>query len=111
TYSFDTEFRESWVDEAVETVGQGLQSAQMEIFAMTGDPAAAEDIYQLPASFEGLREPMRLYLRQLFKPSTYHESFSPRGIWFTGDSGMEDMVVDRPVPVLSGVYGGPRARA
>ncbi|NEU36182.1 hypothetical protein GN156_36620, partial [bacterium LRH843] len=24
---------------------------------------------------------------------------------------MEDMVVDRPVPVLSGVYGGPRARA
>lgn len=110
-YSFDTEFRESWVDEAVETVGQGLQSAQMEIFAMTGDPAAAEDIYQLPASFEGLREPMRLYLRQLFKPSTYHESFSPRGIWFTGDSGMEDMVVDRPVPVLSGVYGGPRAQA
>ncbi|HAJ19120.1 MAG TPA: hypothetical protein DCL95_03515, partial [Rhodospirillaceae bacterium] len=56
-YSFDTEFRESWGDEAVETVGQGLQSAQMEIFAMTGDPAAAEDIYQLPASFEGLREP------------------------------------------------------
>jgi type VI secretion system protein ImpL len=110
-YSFDTEFREGWIDEAVETVGQGLQAAQMEIFAMTGDPATAEDIYQLPASFEGLREPMRLYMRQLFKPSTYHESFSPRGIWFTGDSGMEDMVPDRPVPALSGVYGGPRMRA
>ncbi|MDF1750241.1 MAG: type VI secretion protein IcmF/TssM N-terminal domain-containing protein [Alphaproteobacteria bacterium] len=110
-YSFDSEFREGWIDEAVETVGQGLQAAQMEIFAMSGDTASAEDIYQLPASFEGLREPMRLYLRQLFKPSTYHESFSPRGIWFTGDSGMEDLVSDRPVPVLSGVYGGPRARA
>ncbi len=110
-YSFETEFRDSWVDETVEAVGRSLQAAQMEIFATTGDAAAAEEIYRLPASFEGLREPMRLYLGQLFKPSVFHDSFSPRGIWFTGDSGMEDTVAHRPVAALSGIYGGPRARA
>lgn len=109
-YSFETEFRESWVDEAVDTVSSGLQALEMEIFASVGDAMTAEDIYRLPAAFEGLREPMRIYLRQVFKPSVYHDSFAMRGVWFTGDSGFEPMDMDRPVPVLPGVYGGPRSR-
>lgn len=109
-YSFETEFREQWVDEAIDTVGTGLQASQMEIFASVGEADVAEDIYRLPAAFSGLREPLRNYLRQIFKPSVYHDSFTLRGIWFTGDSGVEFSDMDRPVPVLSGVYGGPRAR-
>lgn len=109
-YSFETEFREQWVDEAIETVGTGLQATQMEIFATVGEASVAEDIYRLPAAFNGLREPLRNYLRQIFKPSVYHDSFTLRGIWFTGDSGVEFSDMERPVPVLSGVYGGPRAR-
>ncbi len=109
-YSFETEFREQWIDEAIDTVGTGLQATQMEIFATVGEAAVAEDIYRLPAAFNGLREPLRNYLRQIFKPSVYHDSFTLRGIWFTGDSGFEFSDMERPVPVLSGVYGGPRSR-
>jgi type VI secretion system protein ImpL len=109
-YSFETEFHEEWVDEAVDDIGAALQEAQMSIFATARNPDVAEDVYELPASFEGLREPLRIYMRQLFKASTYHESFSLRGIWLTGDSGLE-MSADRAsIPVLSGVYGGPRTR-
>lgn len=109
-YSFESEFRDTWVDEIAQTVGASIQAAEMEIFATTGNAQAAEEIYSLPNAFNGLREPMRIYLRQLFKPSVYHESFSLRGVWFTGDSGLEDASADRPVPILPGVYGGPRMR-
>ena len=109
-YSFETEFREPWADEVIETTSAGIEEAQMEIFATGDDPMMAEDIFAFTEAFEGLREPLRIYLRQLFKPSVYHDSFSLRGVWFSGDSGMEDRSLDRPTPVLSGVYGGPRAR-
>lgn len=109
-YSFETEFHEEWIDEAVDGVGAALQEAQMSIFATADDPDIAEEVYELPAAFEGLREPLRLYMRQLFKASTYHESFSLRGVWLTGDSGLEAPEDRASVPVLSGVYGGPRAR-
>lgn len=109
-YGFESEFREPWIDEAVDAVSAAYQQIQMELFTRDIAPDVAEDIFAFPTAFEGLRDPLRLYFRQVFKPSVYHDAFSLRGIWFTGDSGLEDAHEDRSSGVLSGVYSGPRAR-
>lgn len=110
-YGFETEFREGWIDEAFATVGGRLQEAQLSVFTTVGSAEEAEEIFDLSPAFHALSEPLKAYLRQVFRPSVYHDGFTMRGVWFTGDSGFTEVSSDRSVPVLTGVYGGPRSRA
>ena len=69
--------------------------------------ADAEALFQLPAAIESLQGPLAIYLQHIFKPSAFHEAFSLRGIYLTGDDGQED----RPftsVSVMHGIYSGPK---
>lgn len=107
-YSFETEFRADWVDDAVDQLVAAVRSAQMEIFAERADLPDAEGLFQLPGAIEGLREPLRAALRHLFKASAYHEAFSLRGLYLAGDGGTPPPPGLRPIPILPGVYSGPK---
>ncbi|MEQ8603570.1 MAG: type VI secretion protein IcmF/TssM N-terminal domain-containing protein [Marivibrio sp.] len=107
-YSFETEFRADWIDEAVDQIVQAVRSAQMEIFAERAELADAEGLFQLPGEIAQLREPLRAALRHLFKASAYHEAFSLRGVFLAGDGGAPPPAGLRPIPVLPGVYSGPK---
>ncbi len=107
-YSFETEFRHSWVDEAIDRIEGSVRATQMEIFADREAIADAEGLFQLPAEIEKLRDPLDHAMHALFKASSYHEAFSLRGIYLTGDGGQPRPAGLRPMPVLPGVYSGPK---
>jgi len=107
-YSFESEFRADWIDEAVDQIVQAVRGAQMEIFAERAELADAEGLFQLPGEIAQLREPLRAALRHLFKASAYHEAFALRGVYLTGDGGTPPPAGLRPIPVLPGVYSGPK---
>ncbi len=109
-YGFESEFREDWIDEAFGIVGARLQETQLSVFTTVATAEEAEEIFDLSPAFHALSEPLKVYLRQVFRPSVYHDGFSMRGVWFTGDSGFTEATSDRSLPILTGVYGGPRTR-
>lgn len=107
-YSIETEFRREWVEAAIDQIGASVRASQMEIFAERQDLGEAEALFLLPAEIERLRQPLAAALRALFKPSAYHEAFALRGIYLTGDGGLPPPPGLRPLPVLPGVYSGPK---
>ncbi|MBP5857778.1 hypothetical protein KAJ83_12225 [Marivibrio halodurans] len=107
-YSIETEFRREWVDDAIDRIGAAVRARQMEIFAERPDLDEAEALFQLPAEIERLRAPLAQALRAIFKASAYHEAFSLRGLYLTGDGGVPAPPGLRPIPVLPGVYSGPK---
>lgn len=107
-YSLETEFRREWIDEAVDQIDGAVRAAQMELFAERADLPEAEALFLLPGAIEKLREPLAEALRHIFKASAYHEAFSLRGVYLTGDGGAPPPQGLRPLPVLPGVYAGPK---
>ena len=84
-YTIDTAYMTSWVDEAFDHLHAHLFHTQIEIFTVHPEPQERDGVFQFPSAFQTLREPLRIYLDQLFTPSVYHESFFFRGIYFCGD--------------------------
>lgn len=106
-YNFDSQFSGKWVDEAVSSISQSVLNAQLEIFATSADLQDAEDLFQFPAAINSLKQPLQVYLQQIFKPSAFHEAFALRGVFLTGDDGMgQDKFTS--VSVMHGIYSGPK---
>ena len=88
-YTIDTAYLTSWVDEAFDHLHTHLFHSQIEIFTVHQEPQERDGVFAFPNAFQTLREPLRIYLDQLFTPSVYHESFFFRGIYFCGDRSGE----------------------
>ena len=78
-------YQSSWVDEAINQAIQTLSDTSAELFALNneGDSAA---YFMLPGQIENIRSQLQLYVDELMRPSSYHEPFLMRGIYFAGDS-------------------------
>ena len=83
-YNVDTAYRQAWIDEAFQTLGGRLRQAQTEIFAARPEVAEADGVFVFPQTLEELKDPLNVYLAQIFKSSAYHESILCRGIYFSG---------------------------
>ncbi len=84
-YGVETAYKSEWVDEAVGVVRRDLLAAQLEVFAerrASGDLDTTDAIFTFPDEVEAWKEPLRIYTDRLFRPSAYHESIFPRGIYF-----------------------------
>ncbi|HEV2862337.1 MAG TPA: type VI secretion protein IcmF/TssM N-terminal domain-containing protein [Pyrinomonadaceae bacterium] len=86
-YTLETAYRPEWVEEAFQSVYRYLFQAQVEVFADRADVEERDQLFLLPSEMQALRAPLRLYLDQIFKESSFHESFFLRGIYFCGDGG------------------------
>lgn len=83
-YAPETAYRPEWLDEAFALLGAGLHRAQVEAF---GDQAVIEDpdgVFGFPEEIQRLRDPLRVYLNQIFRASAYHELLPWRGLYFCG---------------------------
>jgi type VI secretion system protein ImpL len=78
-------YQSSWVDETINQAIQTLSDTSAELFALNneGDSAA---YFMLPGQIESIRSQLQLYVDELMRPSSYHEPFLMRGIYFAGDS-------------------------
>ena len=83
-YTVDTAFRDTWVDEAFQSIVGRLGHVQTEIFATRPELADGDGVFIFPSALGELREPLRVFLSQVFKPSAYHESILFRGLYFSG---------------------------
>jgi type VI secretion system protein ImpL len=87
--ALDSTYTVDWVDEAFSSINLSLFRLQEEIYADDDTTDHRDGIFLLPLAFDQLKEGIRTYINHLFKPSSYHESFFLRGIYFVGDSHIE----------------------
>jgi type VI secretion system protein ImpL len=83
-YAPETAYRPEWLDEAFSQLCAGLHRAQIDAF---GDQAVLEDpdgVFCFPEELLRLRDPLRVYLNQIFRASAYHELLPCRGLYFCG---------------------------
>jgi type VI secretion system protein ImpL len=84
-YGVETVYRSEWVDEAFAGVRRDLLAAQLEVLAERRETAPgidADALFSFPDEILAWKEPLRIYADRLFRPSAYHESIFPRGIYF-----------------------------
>jgi type VI secretion system protein ImpL len=89
-YTLETAYRPEWVGEAFQSVYRYLFQAQVELLAERGEVDDRDGIFLLPSEMQQLRAPLQLYLDQIFKESSFHDSFFFRGLYFTGDAGEDE---------------------
>jgi type VI secretion system protein ImpL len=94
-HSADAAFAPAWLDEAYDELGTQLYRVQAEVLAESRDP---DDIFRFPEELRATLPHLKVYLNELFKESVYHETFSLRGVYFTG---MAD-------PPVAAPHGEPR---
>lgn len=95
-YNVDTAYRGAWVEEAFQTIGARLRQAQTEIFAARQEVAEADGVFVFPQTLDELRDPLQVYLGQIFKSSAYHESILCRGVYFSGSDAAMDEASHEP---------------
>lgn len=85
-YSPDVLFQGHWLDELFGEMNEQLLRIQQEIFAQGQIYNERDGIFVFPYEFQKIKTPLSLYLKHLFKESSYHESFFLRGVYFSGDA-------------------------
>ena len=97
-YTIETAYIPTWVDEAFDRFSRQLFQTQIEIFTVRHEVRESDGVFQFPGAFQALREPLRVYLDQLFTPSVYHESFFFRGLYLCGDGSRDTASTADPAP-------------
>ena len=97
-FEITASYQESWVNQAINHTVQTLSDTSAELYVLNveGDNAP---YFLLPGQIDGLKPQLQLYVDELMRPSTYHEPFLMRGIYFTGDAGE---VADRALRLVTG---------
>jgi type VI secretion system protein ImpL len=108
-YTLETSFKPEWVDEAFHNIYRQLFQIQVEVFAERSEVQERDSLFLLPTEMQALRAPLRVYLEQIFKQSSFHESFFFRGLYFCGDGGGYDEASAALLPPVSELSVGPLA--
>lgn len=101
-YSTDANYLTSWVDEAFRYIHRTLDRLRASIFTARKAPSHLIDgTFTLPLEFIQLKENLQIYLDQIFKGSTYHESIFLRGIYLTGKTFINSITASSLLPKLT----------
>ncbi len=84
-YGLEAPFRTEWVDEAFQTVGASLKKIQLNILGERIQIDEPDGVFLFPAEVQGLRDPLRVLLSQIFRASTFTEPLVLRGLYFCGE--------------------------
>ena len=81
------------VDVGLDEVLADLQEASVELSALEAGSNLGSGYFMLPRHMEEVRQGLRLFFKELFKPSSYHSAFPLRGFYFTGDTSPESQIL------------------
>ncbi len=93
-HTLDSSFTWVWVDEAMTTLQRSIRAWQLRFFGANRDITAPDELFLFPPEFQNLREPLRMFLTQLFIPVSYRDSHYFRGVYFSG-------LPEKPLPADS----------
>jgi len=85
-YDLATSYQSTWVDEALTQTCRTIVDASAELYAATPGPDLGSDYFLLPSRLQALQPQLRLYVDELMRPSSYHEPFILRGLYFCGEA-------------------------
>lgn len=101
-YTLETAYNSSWVNEAFQSLYRYLFQIQVEVFADRSEIEDSDGLFLLPTEIQGMRAPLQVYLDQIFKESSYHDSFFFRGLYFCGDGTVEEPMFPPPAAAIPG---------
>lgn len=88
----ETPYASEWIDDAFDSVYRTQVLTQIEYLAEGRSSVHERDAaFLFPRHLHELKEPVRLFLDQIFKASVYSEPTLFRGLYFAGDASLEGM--------------------
>jgi len=95
-YTLSAAYSQDWIDEAFAHMSNQLHQHRLDIFAHSGallntHHETNDGVFVFPGELEKLKDPLSLYVNALFKPSAYQDGFVFRGVYFTGDAGIDSL--------------------
>ena len=90
-HSVDTGYSGEWVKRAFNSINQDLFQTQFELFTEKSRLRDPDGFYLLPENLKKLAPPLQIYLDRVFRQSVYHDSYMFRGLYFCGDSGIDEI--------------------
>ncbi len=90
-HSIDTGYSGEWVKRAFESINRDIFQTQFELFTEKSHLHEPDGLVLLPENIKKLASPLKIYLDRVFRQSVYHDSYMFRGIYFCGDSGIEEI--------------------
>lgn len=88
-YSADTAYSSSWVDEAIEYIGVGLNKTVLKAAANAAVPETIEDSLYVATDLESIKSSLKTFTNSIFSPNRSGVELILRGIYLTG-SDFED---------------------
>lgn len=85
-YDLATSYQSAWVDEALAQTCRTIVDASAELYAAAPGADIATDYFLLPSRLQALQSQLQLYVDELMRPSSYHEPFLLRGLYFCGEA-------------------------
>jgi type VI secretion system protein ImpL len=94
-FEITASYEKSWVNQAIDHTIQTLSDTSAELYVLNLQ-GNSSPYFLLPGQLDSLRSQLQLYVDELMRPSTYHEPFLMRGIYFTGNAGEAAALEQRP---------------
>lgn len=102
-YDLAASYHSAWVGEALAQTCRTIVDASAELYAAAPGPDIATDYFLLPSRLQALQSQLQLYVDELMRPSSYHEPFILRGIYFCGEaSDAAGRIVDPAMATIPG---------
>lgn len=90
-HSADAGYTGDWVPQAFERINRDLFEDQFEMFAEGQHLWDPDSLFVFPENLKALQSPLQIYLDRIFRQSVYHDAYLFRGLYFCGDSGVEQV--------------------
>ena len=95
-YPLNISYNTTWVDQAFAELYKTQCGLQLDLLASAKLSDKEQDLaFLLPRNTQALRDPMKLYLDQLFRVSVYSESNLLRGVYMCGDATIASAMVQK----------------
>ncbi|MBI9082858.1 MAG: hypothetical protein JEZ11_04625 [Desulfobacterales bacterium] len=90
-HSANAAYTGEWVPQAFQRINRDLFENQFEMFAEGKQLWDPESLFLFPENLKALQAPLQIYLDRLFRQSVYHDSYLFRGLYFCGESGVDQV--------------------
>lgn len=93
-----------WVDESFASVHESLVKEQSRRFASEGPVRYPDSYFLFPSELNGIADPLRAYIDEIFLPTAFEERLMMRGLYFCGDVNATTlMTAPASAPVAPGM--------
>jgi type VI secretion system protein ImpL len=97
-YPVDVSYNDGWVDEIFSYFKTSLDRLRLEILSNTQTDIERDELFKFPVHFCALQQKVGLILNTIFQNSSYFESCFLRGVYFSGQSLVNDVEIGTLFP-------------